>query len=125
MKPPIFFVSLLLSSLLLAQTGEPLRFEKIDGLSQNTAYSILKDKQGFLWIATADGLNRYDGVEMKIYKPGFNKQKEQMKGRIIRSALIEDEKERIWFSTDLVVNSFNKKNESFAQHSFYVNKQGQ
>jgi len=113
MKPTISFVFLLLSSLLLAQPGEPLRFEKVEGLSQNTVYSILKDRQGFLWIATADGLNRYDGVEMKIYKPGFSRQRNQMKGRIIRSAVLEYEKEVIWFSIDLVFNSFNKRNGLF------------
>lgn len=32
-----------------------------DGLSNNSVNAILKDRQGFLWIGTADGLNRYDG----------------------------------------------------------------
>lgn len=32
-----------------------------DGLSNNNVNCIIKDKQGFLWIGTSDGLNRYDG----------------------------------------------------------------
>ena len=32
-----------------------------DGLSNNSVNAILKDRQGFLWIGTSDGLNRYDG----------------------------------------------------------------
>ena len=29
---------------------------------------VIQDKYGFLWIATTDGLNRYDGYNFKIYK---------------------------------------------------------
>ena len=32
-----------------------------DGLSNNNARGILQDKYGYLWFATADGINRYDG----------------------------------------------------------------
>jgi ligand-binding sensor domain-containing protein len=99
-----------------AQQDAPLRFERIEGLSQSTAYSIMKDKQGFLWIATGNGLNRYDGVEMKIYKPALEKKKGQMQGRIIRSELLKDEQEKMWFSTDLTIHCFDKKKEAFQTH---------
>lgn len=46
----------------------PPRFERLDGLSHNTVLSILQDRRGFLWIGTADGLNRYDGYEVEIYR---------------------------------------------------------
>ena len=48
-----------------------LRFENIsinEGLSNNSINCILQTKDGFLWIATKDGLNRYDGQNFKIYK---------------------------------------------------------
>lgn len=38
-----------------------------DGLSQNSAVSIAQDSIGFLWIATQDGLNKYDGSTFSIY----------------------------------------------------------
>ena len=49
---------------------EIFRFERMgseDGLSQNTAFSILFDSKGFMWIGTMNGLNRYDGYEFKIF----------------------------------------------------------
>jgi signal transduction histidine kinase/ligand-binding sensor domain-containing protein len=101
-----------------AQSLPALRFEKINGLSQNTVYSIMKDKQGFMWLATADGLNRYDGVEMKIYKPQADKKAGQLKGRTIRTIVLEDTKEQLWFSTELAVFNFNKKRDYFTEYSF-------
>ena len=38
-----------------------------DGLSHNEVTSIVQDEDGFIWIGTRGGLNRYDGYEFKIY----------------------------------------------------------
>jgi ligand-binding sensor domain-containing protein len=38
------------------------------GLSQGFVSSITQDQQGYMWFATKDGLNRYDGVHMKVYR---------------------------------------------------------
>jgi signal transduction histidine kinase/ligand-binding sensor domain-containing protein/AraC-like DNA-binding protein len=55
-----------------AQSHEDFVFTHIntnDGLSQNTARSLCTDTQGFMWIGTLDGLNRYDGNSFISYKP--------------------------------------------------------
>lgn len=38
------------------------------GLSQSFIKSITSDKNGFIWIGTTDGLNKYDGYTFKIYQ---------------------------------------------------------
>ena len=38
-----------------------------DGLSQGMVYDILQDQKGFIWLATRDGLNRYDGYTFQTY----------------------------------------------------------
>ncbi len=39
-----------------------------EGLSSLKIYSIAQDNNGFLWIGTMDGLNRYDGYNFKVYR---------------------------------------------------------
>ncbi len=54
-----------------AQTDKKFYFENIsiqDGLSSTRVLDMVQDKYGFLWIATLDGLNRYDGYNIKIFK---------------------------------------------------------
>ena len=51
----------------LAETdaSQPMRFERLtaaDGLAQNSVMAIAQDQRGFLWFATENGLNRYDGL---------------------------------------------------------------
>lgn len=49
----------------------PIRFQNItvnDGLSMGTITAFQKDDNGYMWIATAEGLHRYDGKRFKIFK---------------------------------------------------------
>ncbi len=39
-----------------------------DGLSQNRVFDITQDQDGFIWIGTEDGLNRYDGYNFEVFK---------------------------------------------------------
>ncbi|MCJ8270184.1 MAG: hypothetical protein MJK04_12370, partial [Psychrosphaera sp.] len=48
-----------------------LRFDQFslkEGLSQASVLDILQDRQGFMWFATQDGLNRFDGYDFKVYR---------------------------------------------------------
>ncbi len=64
----VLFLLYLVKALL--PEGIQLKFEHIsiaDGLSQNTVNCILQDSKGFMWFATEDGLNKYDGYKFIIY----------------------------------------------------------
>jgi ligand-binding sensor domain-containing protein len=54
-----------------AQDNNFLHFGNKDGLSQESVQTIIKDNSGFLWIGTQEGLNRFDGVDFKVYKTDF------------------------------------------------------
>jgi signal transduction histidine kinase/ligand-binding sensor domain-containing protein len=54
-----------------AAVGQTMRFEHLtteDGLSEGRVWGITQDSRGFMWFATWDGVNRYDGYEFKVYK---------------------------------------------------------
>jgi ligand-binding sensor domain-containing protein len=60
------------SGLIPAQNQE-LRFEHLtieNGLSQNRINCILQDRDGFMWIGTNEGLNKYDGYEFYQFEKG-------------------------------------------------------
>ncbi len=81
----------------LAKGQQTQRFDRLStasGLSQSTVFKIIQDKRGFLWFATADGLNRYDGHSFVIYRhdPG---NANTLSGSDI-SSLAEDADGNLW-----------------------------
>jgi len=97
------------------------RFEHMgseDGLSQNTAFSILFDSKGFMWIGTMNGLNRYDGFEFKIYRSSPENGNNFTNNRVIK--LWEDRKGFIWLETyDGYYHFFNPESEVFTSLPYY------
>jgi ligand-binding sensor domain-containing protein/signal transduction histidine kinase len=73
MKPNIHILVIVLLHFCLIPLFSQIsdRFHRIgveQGLAQSTVWKIAQDPYGFIWFATPDGLNRYDGHEMKTYR---------------------------------------------------------
>jgi ligand-binding sensor domain-containing protein/signal transduction histidine kinase len=68
-----------------------------DGLSHNHIYEILQDRRGFMWFATQDGLNRYDGYSFVVYKNNANDSSTISNNFILD--LIEDNLGNLWLGT--------------------------
>jgi signal transduction histidine kinase/ligand-binding sensor domain-containing protein/DNA-binding response OmpR family regulator len=89
---------ILMTPSLYGQVGN--RFERLStasGLSQSSIYKIIQDKKGFLWFATADGLNRYDGHNFKIFRNDPS-DPATLSGSDIFS-IVEDDEGNIWVGT--------------------------
>jgi signal transduction histidine kinase/ligand-binding sensor domain-containing protein len=92
-------LTLLLFSTVSIQ-AQTLQFDRIsveDGLSQSAVNDILQDRYGFLWIATQDGLNRWDGYRFLQFRSDPSDSLSLPADWI--SSLAEDSDGRIWIGT--------------------------
>jgi two-component system, sensor histidine kinase ChiS len=77
------------------------RFEHLnldEGLSQSVALDVVQDRYGFLWIATQDGLNRYDGYQFKIFKADPDNPHSLSDSFVL--SLLEDDAGFLWLGTN-------------------------
>lgn len=107
-----------------AQPGvEPMLeyFSLADGLSQAHINDIIQDNRGFIWLATLDGLNRYDGYTFKTYR--FDPQDPFSLSSNSGWDLCQDRSGMIWVGTDGGgLNCYNPVNERFTS---YQNRPGE
>src|SRR5688572_19919155 len=117
-----FFWILLVAQSAIAQNSV-VSFKHIttnDGLSQSTVTSILQDDQGFIWFGTHDGLNRYDGKTIKVYKNDPANPKSLSNNFI--NALLMDRSGNIWIgSNEGGLIYFDLETETFTAYK-YIDK---
>lgn len=119
-------VNIILLMLLLDATGQGEQFlfksmSRNNGLSHNQVNCFLRDKSGFLWIGTKEGLSRFDGFSFKnyTYHPSDSA---SLKNNFI-SNLFEDPHGKIWLATGNYFTVFDPKNESFSVQNAIFNNQ--
>lgn len=88
------------------------------GLSNGINAFVHRDAYGFVWISSIDGLNRYNGSSVKIFRP--TSQPRALYGANIQSPFFEKNNGDIWFTTESAINCYDRKT-GFFQH-FYVKK---
>lgn len=98
-KPKYYLLLVIFSfvSFLIVQSQEKKIIEKINqkqGLSNSRITGIVKDEDGFIWISTQDGLNKYDGFNFEV----FQKKNSNISSNDI-THIIRDSKNRIWVAT--------------------------
>ncbi len=114
-----FFLLLTTSNSLLP--AQNYKFEHLtiaDGLPENSAFSMIQDHLGFLWIGTQKGLVRYDGHDMVVYQPD-SKDSTSLYGKHV-TALHEDRLGNLWVGTLEGLNYFDRANESFTLYDFVL-----
>lgn len=91
-----------------------------EGLSQSSANSIIQDHYGFLWIATNDGLNRFDGHTFKLFNVA-DFCSEGFQSNTI-NCLVSFDTKSIWFGTKSGVYSFNQASEKIKHYKIQASK---
>ncbi len=113
----------------LAAFGQPNRlyFHHLgveNGLSQTTNFFIYRDSKGFVWIQSANGVNRFDGRSVQQYLPDANDPEHSLFGLTPTSSFWEDEHSNLWFSTTVGINCYIRKHSHF-RHYVLKDKAGQ
>jgi signal transduction histidine kinase/ligand-binding sensor domain-containing protein/DNA-binding response OmpR family regulator len=82
-----------------------------DGLSSDMVKTILKDKYGYMWFGTEDGLNKYDGNHFTTYRHNEKNRNSIGSNQIL--ALYEDAAGTLWIGTNAGLAMYNRKADSF------------
>jgi ligand-binding sensor domain-containing protein len=95
-----------------------------EGLINNRVITICQDKEGYMWIGTQAGLQRYDGIRFKNYLADVRDTSALQSDWI--SAIFEDSKKRLWIGTDqggpYILNRVTRKFYNYNLHTTAKNK---
>jgi ligand-binding sensor domain-containing protein len=95
------FISVLLLSATHAQQSRQFSFKQFsvnNGLASNSVLKVVQDKDGYIWLATANGLQRYDGNSFLTFKP--DKKDPQSVPDVRIPLLYADTKKNLWLMGD-------------------------
>lgn len=111
-------ISILLITILLAcfSTTYAYNTQQIsfrNGLSSSAVRFVTMDSYGFMWFATYDGLNRYDGSSVKSYLPTSNPN--SLPGNVIRH-ITETDPGMLWLKTNQGLCLFDSQAGTFKNH---------
>lgn len=121
MKFRILILSCLLLPIVCAAEESRYAFRQLsvdNGLSQNSVLAIIQDRTGFMWFGTKDGLNRYDGSEIRRIAA-----EDAIPGNNYITALCEDGDGNIWIGTDAGVCVYDPETER-ARRFFLAGEDG-
>jgi len=107
----IFLLAIFLSTAEAQQLPIALKTKSYgvpEGLSQSTVTSIIEDNDGYIWIGTLNGLNRFDGEEFKHF---FAHDHSGLSSSFIQSLLFDNKKMLV--GTDNGLNVYDSELESF------------
>lgn len=109
------FIAAFLTPLLLTASPWPYQHvNKKDGLSNSAITAIYMDRNDYVWFGSWDGLNRYDGTSIKVYKPDSFK-KGTISNNIIRK-ILEDKYGNLWIVTHMGINRYYPDEDSFKHY---------
>jgi signal transduction histidine kinase/DNA-binding response OmpR family regulator/ligand-binding sensor domain-containing protein len=108
----LYFLFLLLPGVLLAQPNGWQELTISDGLSQGMIFDLKQDPNGFIWVATKDGLNRFDGYNFKVFT--HDPYNEYSLSDNNCSTMLVDSRGRLWVGTlNQGLNLFDTRTQRF------------
>lgn len=100
-----------------AQFNSKLSFTRIgleEGLSQSTVLDMVQDSQGCLWLATQDGLNKYNGYDFTVYR--HDSRDTTTLTNDFLYALDIDAHDRLWVGTESGLSCYDSHRDAFRNY---------
>lgn len=121
----LIFINYLANPSASQQLSSFQHFTFLSDFPQNTVQAIHQDSQGYIWVGTESGLNRYDGKRIQNYKLGFN-DNFTLTGKSINN-ITEDEQHNLWIATNNGLSLFSpngtpEKNKTLLAIADKINK---
>ena len=108
----LFLLFQFLSIYLFSQNFAIKNFSENEGFTTNRTYAILRDRDGFMWFGTQNGLYRYDGTSFKLFQHQSDNPA-SLAGNLIMD-IKEDSQGKIWIATNGTgLICLDKTNETF------------
>ncbi len=107
----VTFLILFLNVSGVCQELEFQHFSTKHGLSQANVWDILQDRYGFVWIATEDGLNSYDGYSFTVFRNNPLDSSSISNSNI--RCVVQDTASNLWVGTRRGLNFYNRKTNNF------------
>lgn len=93
-----------------------INFSSKNGLASNTVNSIQKDKYGFMWFGTEDGLNKFDGLKFTNFRHKETDSSSIGRGAVM--AMLEDKNGNFWVGTNITLSLYNRGLNNFTNFNF-------
>ncbi len=91
------------------------RLSLTDGLSQSVVKDVIQDSDGYIWLATEDGLNRFDSYEFKTFRHDHKNNQSLHENWVI--SLLEEPGHGIWVGTVSGLSFYNPADQSFTDYT--------
>lgn len=118
----LIIVFLCCLNILLKGAVSPFSFSALkleDGLSQLSVLKIYQDKKGYMWFATRNGLNRYDGNSFVVYKHSNSDSLSLSNNHV--TSLAEDDYGNLWIGTNNGLNRMKLETEQILSYNNKTN----
>ncbi|MCD7938072.1 MAG: hypothetical protein LUG98_14545 [Tannerellaceae bacterium] len=95
------------------------KYSSHNGLSNSAVQAICQDSDGFMWFGSCDGLNRFDGSTIEVYKP--TNDNNFLSGNLIEN-IVEAEEGFLWIQTNYGLDLLDKKRKLVTTYQEFTSK---
>lgn len=116
-KKSLIFI-IVFFAIIVCQAQNERFFTTDNNLSSSLINSIYQDKQGYIWISTSNGLNKFDGTKFESFH--YDETVPNSPASFYFNQTIEDDYSRIWVCHNIGIDIYDRDTETFSHPTFKI-----